>query len=290
MRLRAERRVGELLGPAKRGGTRSSNSSLLDSEKMVRTRARAVALVPPDVFEDYIANEPRLTRTGLLNTAKIDRPTKKVTAGKRTPKGEPTIVDDTKVAHDADVITWVQQRTRRGWNVDRIIATSKAGEDNWPERWPDGLSSGTLAACRAVIYHLERLDPSRRPRYAGRRLREVSDIRKELNRPSVADLQFRILQMTNTLETSSIDDYDLGGADRPYVDALLDDLIELQFWMDRTTTITRAHIDVERLREKIRKLREDHAGRTAAEIQTAQERADKLEERLERGRELGEPS
>ena len=40
--------------------------------------------------------------------------------------------------------------------------------------------------------------------------------------------------MTATLETSEVSDYDLSGKDSEFVADLAEDLVQLQFWMDRT--------------------------------------------------------
>jgi len=56
IRLRAERRYGELLGP-KRPGKRTSDR-LSEVEHKSRERARKVAAVPAEKFEDYLSSEP----------------------------------------------------------------------------------------------------------------------------------------------------------------------------------------------------------------------------------------
>lgn len=116
--------------------------------------------------------------------------------------------------------------------------------------------------------------------YAGKRMRENAAARKKLGRPSVADLQFRVLQLTAELETSSVEEYDLTGADAYFVNELYDDLVELQLWMDRTLAITRTHMDDAHQLEVLRRLREEHAGMTPSERETALRLADRLEVKI----------
>jgi hypothetical protein len=72
VRLMAERRYGELLGPAEHGGDRKSEStrtSQVDRDYDAEHRARAVAAVPEPEFREYVETEPQPTRAGLLRHA-----------------------------------------------------------------------------------------------------------------------------------------------------------------------------------------------------------------------------
>jgi len=72
LRLRAERRWGELLGPAEQGGDRRSDQvtagDLKSTETSARHKARKVSAVPEDVFEAYLAmvKDPELLRRARL--------------------------------------------------------------------------------------------------------------------------------------------------------------------------------------------------------------------------------
>lgn len=74
LKLRAERRWGELLGPAERGGDTTASNSRLDARDYVaRQRAREVAAVPPDVFDRYLTtvkDAEMLRRARLLRVAR----------------------------------------------------------------------------------------------------------------------------------------------------------------------------------------------------------------------------
>ena len=65
------------------------------------------------------------------------------------------------------------------------------------------------------------------------------------------------------------------------VGTMLDDLLELQIWMDHTLSQSSAYLDHAKKLAKIRQIREETAGRTPAEIATARRLADKLERRLD---------
>lgn len=58
VRLLGERRYGELLGPAERGGDRRSDqvssADLKPAEKQARSEARRLAAVPEPVFSEYV--------------------------------------------------------------------------------------------------------------------------------------------------------------------------------------------------------------------------------------------
>ncbi len=78
LKLRAERRWGELLGAAEHGGDRTEQltaSKLKPADHTARHRAREVAAVPEQVFEAYVgkANDPEtLRRARLLRVSRED--------------------------------------------------------------------------------------------------------------------------------------------------------------------------------------------------------------------------
>lgn len=76
VRLRAERRWGELLGDAEPGGhnVRLSDRQS-DSDYKARQRARQLAAALPEIFEDYITSADEPTRAGLLRKAASTRGT-----------------------------------------------------------------------------------------------------------------------------------------------------------------------------------------------------------------------
>ena len=252
LRLLSERRYGELLPPKQPGKKAVTGGDR--SARMTASRARKVADVPKDDFDDYVNTTARPTRSGLLR-----RFASKVQATKPKPKPKKEALPPLEEAVG-----------RLRGKVRHLRTLSRRQMPKWSR--PD------MADVEAVLKGAKK----RRPKYAGKRLRENSALRKNLNRKSVADLQFRILQMTQTLETSEIADYDLAKEDAFLVNELYDDLVQLQLWMDHTLDVTRAHMDEAHQRKVIRHLRENHAGMPQPEIENALRRADLLEAKLNR--------
>ena len=73
LRLRAERRYGELLPPPDRG-SRSVSGANTGAERFAQHQARKVAAVPEADFEAYITDSPKPTRTGLLRATAATAP------------------------------------------------------------------------------------------------------------------------------------------------------------------------------------------------------------------------
>lgn len=70
VRLKAERKYGELLGPAENKGQATVTRSDSGAERMAASRARQVAEVPDEVFDGYIEQADEPTRAELLRTSK----------------------------------------------------------------------------------------------------------------------------------------------------------------------------------------------------------------------------
>lgn len=189
-----------------------------------------------------------------------------------------------KLSEDLAVIEWVAHRRRAGATSKEIVADSKAGRHNWPA--PEhSLSDGSCAAVFAVLADRERVgrEPEPRPRKrANKRLREIQASRRA-GLSGMIDVQYRIVQMTSLLESINVAD-EVVARDGPIaevVTTVLDDLLELQIWIDHTLSQSSAYLDHAQKLAKIRRLREETAGRTPAEIATSRRLADKLERRLE---------
>jgi len=189
-----------------------------------------------------------------------------------------------KLSEDLAVIEWVAQRRRQGALSKQIVADSKAGRHKWPAPGYS-LSDGSCAAIYAVLVDRERVGraPEPRPRKrAGKRLREIQAARRR-GLAGLIEVQYRIVQMTSLLES-----IDVGAEARiedgrvaDVISAMVDDLLELQIWMDHTLSQCGAYLDYGQKLTKIRQLREETAGRTPAEIATARRLADKVERRLD---------
>lgn len=70
VRLKAERKYGELLGPADNKGPATVTRSHGSSERKAIERARQVAQVPDEVFDGYLKKAEEPTRAELLRTSK----------------------------------------------------------------------------------------------------------------------------------------------------------------------------------------------------------------------------
>jgi len=287
LRLRAERRHGELLPPPKQAGPgrglKKGSQAANVSSKDARSYARKVANVPEEEFNEYLDKADKPSRGGLLRaTAKPPRKRAPSTTGRPKRRNEKTVAEgEAGIAYSKEAINWVRRRIRLGWSRDRIVSTATAGEDGWPHA--DKLSNGMFTTVRAIIYWQERMPvPGKRPKRTGKRFREVAATRRTPGYPSLVDLQHRVLQLTGALETTDLDDYNITSTNEHVVEEFYDDLIDLQFWMDDSLRRVEDRLGERKLREQIRKLREDHAGRTPEEIQIALRLADRREATLNR--------
>lgn len=82
VRLQAERKMGELLGPAEHGGDRKSDQVdgdhlIPQEEKDARKHARKVAAIPDHAFTAYLETAEEPTRAGLLRAARPETTHKK---------------------------------------------------------------------------------------------------------------------------------------------------------------------------------------------------------------------
>ena len=189
-----------------------------------------------------------------------------------------------KLAQEPTVIEWVAKRRRQGVASKQIVADSKACAHNWPMPG-HALSDGSCAAVYAVLADRERVGraPEPRPRRrAGNRVRELRRAQQD-GLSGLIDVQYRIAQMTSLLESINVgSEAAREERDRAeVVAAVVDDLFELQVWMDHTVSQCSAYLDHAQKLAKIRRLREETAGRTQAEIATAHRLADKLERQLD---------
>jgi len=79
VRLRAERKMGELLGPAEKGGDRRSSDSvshgLAPADRKAHERVRRIAAIHEKAFTEYLENADEPTRAGLLRAAQTQEPT-----------------------------------------------------------------------------------------------------------------------------------------------------------------------------------------------------------------------
>ncbi len=239
LRLRAERRYGELLGPADR--TKAKSDRLSDFEYQAQSKARRVAAVPAGAFDAYLVDNAKPTRSGLL----------RATSPAPTPRRSKTTTSP------PDALDALRRRVKQVRRTDARVRP----------RW-------TLEDADSVELVLDNL-LKRRPKYAGKRLRDLAAKRRN-GGSDLVDLQYRVMQLTSILESVDVGSYDLG--DPEEVGELHDDLVELQLWMDRSIALASARLDDAAFEAKIARMR-DPSGRGEFERQTANALADKLERR-----------
>ena len=287
---RLEERVG-FLTEDRRPGQRTDLSGATDGlTKDERYEFRKMA-DNADVVEEVIASssddDPPTRRKVLKAIAakeeKIKETTAKPKPRPRTPPPKGGSLDDGLggPTYDPAVIDWLRIRFERGMSAAAISAATRSGEWGWPtDRWPKGMSEGSVLACRSTIFHLQRFEElhpvKHRPRYSGKRLREIAARQKPLQ--PIDKVQWSVMKLTAALEGVEIEQYDL---DSDYAQMILldlyEDLGEHMGWVEKTVTAIRRHLDEAEVIEKIRKMREDTEGRTPAEIEAFQAKADHLE-------------
>jgi hypothetical protein len=164
VRLLAERRYGELLGPAEHGGDRRSDqvgvSDLKRAEKDARHEARKVAAIPEPTFNEYVDNAESPSRAGLLREA--EEPVNKADVA-LTRTGEPRkrkvfdYAPGTK-RHDEVAAAHVKRINNLVWKLDgfvqgiptlRIDMASHAATDEQLREWDD-----VLTRTRAALLEL----------------------------------------------------------------------------------------------------------------------------------------
>ena len=192
------------------------------------------------------------------------------------------------IAKDPHVQMWVAARQRDGWKRDRIVAASKSGSDGWPLPG-ESLSNGTFSVINHGLAMAagESLEPPARPRKrSGKRMRDLREQQKSFAegdaRHRLVKLQMDLQKTTNLLELTDVEKIvrDNSAVMGDAMRRLHEDLADLQTWLDYVFEHVRAHMDDAAKLDVIRRLREDTAGRTEAEIATANRLADHLERKI----------
>jgi hypothetical protein len=295
VKLRAERRYGELL-PPKQPGRRTSNKPLeVGGDAMAQSRARKVADdVPEEVFEEYVKDDPKPTRAGLHRAAakaKPKPPPEPVTTPPRQRTQRP-FTGSPSVCDDPAVIKWVYDREMEGVDRPRQIAASHAKTDGWPVP-DDELSNGTHSTAMCVIRWMLKEGyepggdnaPAVRKRRAAARIKDIKRRQKAGDLSHLGDVLFRMVQVTDMLESLDIAEYDF---DRDEVQdemrELLDELADLNLWSDMTLDRVRKYLDDQDLISKINHAREaaKHPSMDEVERRAWLAGAERLEARLER--------
>jgi hypothetical protein len=217
---------------------------------------------------------------------------------RRRRRGAPTITGRPSLSHNAAVINWVRERYRDGWDREQIVSASKAGTDDWPVP-DDHLSNGTMSECRAVIAHMERMGASwpltgdalprgtgRKSSMTGKRLHEVGAKRSQARRagdPGVFwDTCYEITKLSSLLQSLEVEHLELDEYSLDTVSDLLEDMLFLQDWMDRTIMAVQARLGEQALVSKVAALRLKTVenGCTPDEEASAKRAADRLEAKI----------
>ena len=270
VKLRAERKYAELLPPVKPGppegsrnnpkGTSGPNGDGNDisskPERDARDKARKVAAVDKDRFEDYVNTDPKPSRAGLLRTdtrAKVKRALLALAAEGGEFSGRDAARRAGVKHGEAFVSAWDAL-----YEAGEVPVARPRHEGPPPDgrvRNPDGKTNATRA--REL-----------------RRRRGTGDGYLEL-----LAVQTRISELCAALESVRVQDYGLDEVSLWRLDDVLDDLLSLRPWLDRTLSAVQGRLGDADVRRKIAKLR-DPAGRTAEEADTAARLADRLEQKL----------
>ena len=257
--LRSLRQYGKLLGPAEPNGrgARISSGNPSNAEKIARSQARKVADVPEDDFNDYVFTADTPSRSGLLRRF---FPPKNGTPRKR------------EAAPDEDMIKACFDGIRRNKTQAEIGRKLGVKHDSLP------LAKAYAVAEDRYTHRVAGTNWNRKTNT--KRLRELEAMR-DGDYAQLLQWQHRFAEMCAILETIDLSGYSPETTAMWKIADVYDDLISLGEWHDRALTMVCRWLGDIQLREKIRKMRET-AGRTPQEAETANRRADRLEEKLDR--------
>lgn len=249
VKLKAERRYGELLGKPTIGGHRESHVSGTNvasgATRFQQHQARKVAAVDQATFDDYVAT-PNPTRAGLLRAV-----------GGNAPPRERKRDANTTPAQ-------AMERLRK-----RVKEVRSKNADVRP-RW-------TLEDTADVAVFV---GESRRKSGAAAKLKLYGTARKK-DPGKLWDLRYKLMQMVGWLAQLDLLDWGIDQWERGGIYDLYDDLLLLDEWTTRALARAATYIDDDGIREKIRKMKENQTGRTDAEKENIKRRIRALERRLE---------
>src|SRR5258708_6585353 len=261
VKLRAERRYGELLGTPSVGrpsanGNVSGTHVFTAAERTAVKDARKVASVDATDFDAYLLTTSKPSRSGLFRTF---FPPKNGTK----PKPE--------AAPEEDLIRTCLDGIRRKKTQAEISRKL-------------GMKHDSLPLTRAYAVAWDRHHHPRIGSWTGktntRRARELEAMRNG-DYARLVEWQLRFSQMCALLEAVDLGGYGLDTINTSKVADVYDDLVTLGEWHDRTLSAVHRWLNDINRRHQITKLR-DTAGRTPEEAATALRLADRLEQKLDR--------
>ena len=165
---RLEVRIGQLLmlKPWAKGGRGKLSDATEGLSADERTDFRAMG-EDSDTVEEVIASssdEKSASRRKVVKEIKAKKVTTKKAATKMTtkpkpktppPKGGPLDDGLGGPTYDPEVIDWLRLRFERGMSAAAVSTATRSGDYSWPiDRWPKGMSEGSVLACRSTIFHL----------------------------------------------------------------------------------------------------------------------------------------
>jgi hypothetical protein len=277
IRVKAEARYGELLGPAtdKGGGRRTvtdSDSGAREAKRKARKVAEAAATLGPEAFVDYVDTDPNPSRDGLLRKANGTPP--KQAPRQRNDDGQNMWEDDA-------VLAWVARRLKAGRSTYQLQAESKAGTHGWPAS-PNYFGQNAAEKAVAIIRDRERRgDTTRRrgPSESGKRLRELhAEKRAGRGVGDLWHLQIAIAQAVGLLERFDLPELDWSEDAESFTLEIYSDLERHARWNDAALDACAARMDSNARQRKLKLLRDraDDPSSTLPERQTAARLADKL--------------
>ena len=218
----------------------------------------------PDAFADYVDNDPKPTRAGVLKLIDTEPATttpKPKVKRKRRKSGEATFDAGTALAYDDEVIQWVRARVRRGTTREEMMAASKAGTDGWPRPGRTLSSERDIGEIRIAIYYTElaehlahdaKLRKAKTPEARMRALRAMSPPTSE----ALFKLSGHISELVYLLDSIDVERYDLDNLAVHSLLRLHEDLMYLGEWWSGSLRAVQARLDEVPTVEKIAKLRE----------------------------------
>lgn len=196
-----------------------------------------------------------------------------------------------KVADNPEVLNWIRQLTRKGTPTKRIVRLSHGDDYPLPGQ---PLSDGTLSSCRSVIQHLETLgarfplEPNglRKSGNNSRKLHEVGRNRAAARKAGESlvfwDTAYQVTQLAGLLQTLELADVELDEQNLDTMTDLLEMLLYLAEWMERSLHAITARMGEHAVLSTIEKLRRMTVanGCSEEEADNARRAAARLERQL----------
>jgi len=184
---------------------------------------------------------------------------------KRTPKTQTIRPSARKVADSPEVLNWIRQLTRKGYSTKKIVDLSKSDGDYPLPGQP--LSDGTVSGARSVIVNLELLgarfplEPNglRRSSNYSRRLHEIGQKRADARKAGESmvfwNAAYEVTQLAGLLQSLELEDVELDEQNLDTMTDLLEMLLYLAEWMERSLHSVTARMGEHAVLSTIEKLR-----------------------------------